>query len=310
VTTVGTRVRRTLALLLAAGALGASAGCAALVGARPLGEARPGTTTYHTMRVQGRERAYLLHVPASVGERPAPLLVLFHGHGGNGPVMMKTSRMNQEADARGVVVAYPEGTGRFRWFGLAWNALTCCGYAQKHQVDDVAFAQALVDTLVHAGIADPARVTAAGFSAGGMLALVLACQRAGTVAGAMPDAECRPERRIGVMLVQGEADDELRFDLRTLHRPGGYRFARSMQAALRFWGRAGDCVPTVSRDSTPRFVRERMGPCASGGAAELVTVYRNPHAWPGGRHIWLLTPKAAPMDAGALVMDFAERFRR
>ena len=81
------------------------------------------------------------------------------------------------------------------------DARTCCGYAAKHGVDDVAFLDSLVERLAAAKRIDRTRVTAAGFSAGGMLALRLACERPATfsrvvdVAGAMPDTVCARARR-------------------------------------------------------------------------------------------------------------------
>ncbi|HWJ22146.1 MAG TPA: PHB depolymerase family esterase [Gemmatimonadaceae bacterium] len=311
-------VLRTWARVPFAGALliGAT-GCATLLGARPLANAAPGATTFHTIRVGHRTRSYLLHLPpeAATGAR-LPLLLVFHGYLGNANTAMDASRMNAEADRRGFIVAYPNGTGALRYAGLSWNAVTCCGYAQRHQVDDVSFADSLVATLVRQAGADPARVYAAGFSAGGMLALRLACERAGTyaavadVAGAMPDAACTPSRRVPVLFFQGAADRELRFDLRTLVRPSGHGFAHSLERALRFWaGRDGCATDEFARDSTDRYTLEHPAACPGAkDAVELYTVRDHPHAWPGGAPTWAFGPRPAPgVDASAIILDFFEK---
>lgn len=307
------RVLRGVVALAAAGVVGAT-GCARLVGATPLATARAGTTTFHTLDAGGRTRSYLLHVPPSYRPgRPLPLVLVLHGYRGNANVAMDASRMNEEADHRGFVVAYPNGTGPLRYAFLSWNAATCCGSPRQQKVDDVAFAVTLAHTLVQAGLADAGRVYAAGFSAGGMLALRLACESSATfaavadVAGAMPDTACAPGRAVSVLFFQGGDDDELRFDLRTLRREHGHRFAQSLESALRFWARHDGCEPTVERDSTADYSRERAS-CPGRRSVELYTVRDHPHAWPGGARTWAFAPRPAPaVPASAIILDFFAR---
>lgn len=290
------------------------AGCAGLLGARPITDAGAGATTFHTLRVDGRDRSYLLHVPPSFRRgHPLPLVLVFHGYRGNGNVMMDASRMNEDADRRGFLVAYPNGTGPLRYAFLSWNAATCCGSSTDRRVDDIAFADSLAGTLVRAGLADRRRVYAAGFSAGGMLAIRLACESDATfsavadVAGAMPDTACAPRRPVSVLLMQGEDDDELRFDLRTLRRTHGHRFAASLENALLFWAQHDRCGPALASDSTMGFARQRAL-CPRDRSVELYTVRGNPHAWPGGERTWVFGPRpAAGVDASAIILDFFAR---
>src|SRR5205085_5004850 len=106
------------------------------------------------------------------------------------------TRLNDVGDRLGVAVAYLNGTGKLRYAGLTWNAATCCGSAERRRINDVKFARAVVDTLARTLPVDSTRVFATGFSAGGMMALLLACERhplivgAADVAGAMPDTTC------------------------------------------------------------------------------------------------------------------------
>ena len=300
----------TVAMLLGAAlALGA---CAPLLGVRRLSTARPGTTTFHAVQVDGRTRHFLLHLPPGAAQRPVPLVLAFHGHGGNGAVLRASSRLDEAADALGFAVAYPDGTGPLGWVGLSWNVGTCCGRAKARRVDDLAFVDTLVATLRRLPAVDSTRIFAVGFSAGGMLALRLACERAAIftaiadVAGAMPDMPCAPSRPVSVLLLQGAADEELRFDLRTLVHLHGHAFARSLEQTFRFWaGRAGCTADAVARDSTPASVDERAVGCANGRAVELVTIARHPHAWPGGVALWWFAPRPAPhVDASHSVLEF------
>ncbi len=289
----------------------AATGCGALLGLRPLATARAGRTGYHQIVVDSLDRRFLLHLPAAAALHPVPLVILLHGHHGNGALIREQSGMDAAADRRGYAVAYPDGTGRWEWLRLAWNATTCCGWAHRHRVDDVAFLSALIDTLARRGLVDSTRVAVAGFSAGGMLALRLACEHpeklaaATDVAGTMPDTACRPARGIPVLLVQGEADDELRFDLRTLRRRGGHRFSESMEQAMAFWARLNRCGTAVQQDSAPLYVLARATGCRAGGAAQLLTVRHHPHAWPGAAQLFPgVGPQAAPLDGSRVVLDF------
>jgi polyhydroxybutyrate depolymerase len=241
---------------------------------------------------------------------------MFHGFNGNGPTLMDESQMNAAADRAGYAVAYPDGTGRFRYAGLTWNAVSCCGSAVERHVDDIGFAGAIVDELVGAGYADASRVYAAGFSAGGMMALRLACTRARTyaavadVAGAMPDTACVPARAVPVLLIQGEDDSDLRDDQSTKKHRKVHRWSTALETALVFWGRVGGCAPALLRDTSTTYVRLRASSCPPGGEATLVTVHDHPHAWPGGRPSWLFGARPAPVpNASEMVLEFFDRHR-
>ena len=287
-------------------------GCATLVGVRPLSTARAGSTSFHELRVGGRTRRFLLHLPPAAASQRVPLVIAFHGHHGNGAVLETQSHLDAVADRLGFAIAYPDGTGRFGYLALSWNVGTCCGDAHAEGVDDLAFADSLIAATGRTVHVDIARVFAAGFSAGGMLALRLACERStqvlavADIQGAMPDVSCAPSRPVSVLLLQGEVDDELRYDLRTLRRPNGHYFAHSLEQALAFWSRINGCVPgAVARDSQPDALRTRATQCPTGRAVELVTVAGHPHAWPGGNRTWLLAPRpAGGLDASQLVLEF------
>ena len=217
--------------------------------------------------------------------------------------------MNEYADARGFAVAYPNGTGSFPFLGLHWNVGTCCGYAAAHRVDDVGFADALVAALAREASVDSAHTFAAGFSAGGMLALRLACERArrfhavADVAGAMPDTTCAPAGPVSVLFFQGQKDDDLRFDFHDLLRRGR-TFATSLEAAMRFWARRDGCAPRDSRDSTAAYRLERAN-CPLPLSVQLYTVRHHPHAWPGGERNWFFEPDPAQtVKASPLILDF------
>lgn len=308
------RRRTTLGATPALAAALAAASCAPLLGARSLAAARAGETSFHRIRAGGRERSFLLHLPPAAGVRhPVPLLLAFHGYQSNASVFERASGLDGVADRHGWAVAYANGTGGLPYVALAFNAVTCCGTAPDRGVDEVAFARAIVDTLAATGVTDRARVYAAGFSNGGMLALRLACQAqpivAGVadVAGAMPDTACAGRRGLPVLLVRGAQDDELRADHRELRRRDGNRFAASFGGAQRYWARRNGCAPGVVRDSTPAGVELTARDCPAGLTVRQIVVAGQAHAWPGGERPSLFSPAPArTVNASERIVAFFE----
>ena len=299
-------------VLAAALVAAVATGCAAVIGARSLRSAAPGATTFHTLRVDGRERSYLLHLPpqASATHR-VPLLLAFHGYTGNANVEMETSSLNDVADSAGFAVAYPNGTGPLRYVGLTWNAATCCGSAERRGIDDVAFSRALVQAVAHATPVDSTRVYATGFSAGGMMALLLACERqpiivgAADVAGAMPDTTCAAPTRMPILLVRGDQDDELRHDHWVHRHRNNHSYAVSFAGNRQFWAERNGCSRRVRRDSTPTYVLISQLGCPPGLDVRELIVQGQAHAWPGGGRPWPFSPKPAPgVDASAMIARF------
>lgn len=315
---LGTGRRLAAACAAAWAAASSLASCAPLLGARPLADARAGETTFHRLRAGGRERSFLLHLPPAERVRhPVPLLLAFHGYQANASVLEHDSGLDAVADRHGWAVAYVNGTGGLPFASLAFNAVTCCGTAPDRGVDEVALARAIVDTLAATGVADRARVYAAGFSNGGMLALRLACQEqplvAGVadVAGAMPDTACAGARGLPVLLVRGARDDELRADHRELRRRDGRRFAASFRGAQRYWARRNGCAPGLARDSSAALVELAALGCPAGLDVRQLVVAGQGHAWPGGRRPWLFAPAPSrAVNASERIVAFFEQEAR
>jgi polyhydroxybutyrate depolymerase len=163
-----------------------------------------------TIQVGGQSRTYVLHVPAKYdGSRPAPLVVDFHPLGGSGPSERSGSPYPAQTDPEGVVMAFPSGLSGPS--GGAWNVGPCC----VANVDDVAFARALVADVEKTACIDTKRVYAVGFSMGGGMSHYVACHAADVFAAVAPAAfdlmkenqdGCQPARPITVISFRGTAD--------------------------------------------------------------------------------------------------------
>jgi len=121
----------------------------------------------------------------------------------------------EETDPEGVVMAFPSGLPGPR--GTSWNVGPCC----VANVDDVAFARAVVAQISTMACVDPKRVYATGFATGGGMAHYLACHAADVFAAVAPSAfdlleenvgDCQPFRPITVISFRGTADTLVPYD--------------------------------------------------------------------------------------------------
>lgn len=115
-------------------------------------------------------RTYMLYEPASRGNIPAPLLVLLHGCKQDASEFAAGTRMNEAAEAAGVVVLYPQQS-------LAANLLRCWNWYALHDRSnkdgDAAVIAAMTRQVMREHGIDATRVYVAGMSAGGGMAAVL-----------------------------------------------------------------------------------------------------------------------------------------
>ncbi|HJV55417.1 MAG TPA: PHB depolymerase family esterase, partial [Methylomirabilota bacterium] len=185
----------------------ALAGLAAVSTAR--GAERP--LAAHTLEVDGVSRRYYLHVPPALPAGPVPLVLVFHGGGGNGPGTERLTRFTPLADREGFLVAFPEGLGKNWNDGREFTS----SRAHRDHVDDVGFVTALIDAIGRAHAVDPRRVYATGISNGAIFSHYLAAHLSTRIAAIAPvvggiadppEPWFRPERPVSVLMLQGTRD--------------------------------------------------------------------------------------------------------
>jgi len=166
--------------------------------------------TTQTVDVGATSRSYVLHVPANYdGTKPVPLVLDFHAITGTGARERANSPYPAQTDPDGVIMAFPNGLSGP--LGTAWNVGPCC----VANVDDVAFAKALVKQVQGLACIDQRRVYAVGTSMGGGMAYYLACRAADVFAAIAPSAfdlmdeelpDCIPARPITEISFRGTSD--------------------------------------------------------------------------------------------------------
>lgn len=271
------------------------------------------------MTIGGRVRTYSMHVP----DRPAPragfpLLLAFHGGGGDGAAMRRLTGFDALADQRGFIVVYPNGVDRH------WND----GRATiRNPQDDVGFVSALIDQFAAHQRIDRSRIFATGLSNGALFAERLGCDLSGRIAAIAPVAgtlpvdtsrNCRPAHEIAVLQIDGTADPIMPYGGGSVadfgHRGEGGQVL-SVAATANFWARQNGCTspgaiaplpPTAAFDRTCIIARH-FARCPAAAPVDVLTVVGGGHTWPGG-------PQYAPalvvgrtsrqVDASRSIVDF------
>ena len=267
--------------------------------------------------VDGTTRTFLLHVPQTLTRNhPAPLLLVFHGGGGHDYNMPRFTGFDRLADARGLIVAYPESVNGH------WNDTRALSRA-----DDVAFVRTMIVELQRSYPVDPARVYAAGISNGGFFAQRLACELSAqlaavaSVAATMPETlvpVCHPSNPISILFIQGTADPLVHIEGGNVARTHGRNI--SLAAATQFWiqhnqtAKKPDSSDLPSHDSNGTSVhRETYSEGQQDTEVVVYTIRGGGHTWPGGPQYFpavLVGKTNHDINASEAILEFFSRHAR
>jgi len=279
-----------------------------------------------TLQHAGRERSYRVHVPPQGASRPLPLVIAFHGGGGNAPGFQRYAGLDPLADRDGFLVAYPNGTSR--WFDerlLTWNAGDCCGYAKDADVDDVGFALAVIDDVARATPLDRARVYATGHSNGAMMSYRLAAEAADRIAAIAPVAgapasDGLPSRPLPVLHIHSVDDPRALYAGGSRETFGREIRHRPVEAALARWRERDGCPAEAIVEERHRRPAEAgvhtatllvWAPCAEGAEVRLWRLTGAGHGWPGGDPVLperVMGPRSEVIRAADEIWRFLRRF--
>lgn len=249
---------------------------------------QPTGLTTRNLNYTGEERSYNLYVPLNFdASKPAAVVFVFHGGGGNADIMMSTSGFNEIADEEGFLVVYPNGSGRLDDKLLTWNGGTCCGFAQENNIDDVGFVRAILGDLQTIAAIDMKRVYATGMSNGAILSYRLACEAAdmfaaiAPVAGTLNFSPCEPSEEVSVIHFHGTNDQHLPYNGGVgADSLVGVDFV-SVQDSLAAWASIDGCDSQPRTSSIDEIQHQVWDGCARSSSVELYTIIGGKHAWPG-----------------------------
>jgi polyhydroxybutyrate depolymerase len=259
-------------------------GALALAGCRDRGAGAVPDPGSHDQSVEsnGATRTYRLHVPPSYdGGQAMPLVIAFHGSGGQGASMEARTGLSDLADREGFVVAYPDAVNQ-RW-----------QYGPTS--DDLAFIDDMLTQIESRIVIDSGRVYATGMSDGGFFTQFYACNRPDTIAAIAPVAAsmtarqaavCAQGRAIPILAFHGTDDPTVTWD----GIDAGVQRFLSVPDTMHAWALRDGCsaTPDVADepDTDPNdgttVRRESFPGCQDGAEVVLEAIEGGGHTWPGG----------------------------
>ena len=241
-----------------------------------------------TLKHDNNERNYLLHVPLNFKTTEmVPLVLVFHGGGGNAENAVRMTGFSKLADEEGFLVVYPSGSGRLDDTLLTWNGGNCCGYALRQNMDDVGFVRSLLSDVQTLALIDPHRIYATGMSNGGIMSYRLACELSdviaaiGPVAGTLNYDQCQPSHPVSVIHFHGTDDQHLPYTGGVGEDSLSGTVFNPVIDSIEFWAKNNGCGlhPFATESDIVRHIE--FGPCEEDSAVELYTIRGGKHAWPG-----------------------------
>ena len=267
---------------------------------------------WRSLDVAGLRRSYLLRVPAPAEpSRALPLLLVFHGAGGDAAGIERHTGLTAAATARGYAVVYPEGIGHRLNDGRGIVS-----------TDDLGFIRTLLDSLRAVLPVDPRRIYATGISNGGGMSFRLACDLPGTFAAIAPVAgplaatleeQCSATRPVSLVMFQGTRDPLMPYDggVLTSRRGSVLAAPRIFELFARVDGCGGAAVLTAEPDTVTDGTRVRRSSypeCRDGHDVVLFTIEGGGHTWPGGPPVGSAVGRVTrDLDATRVLLDFFDR---
>jgi len=286
---------------------------------------KAGTDRSGTVFCQGLTRTYLLHLPSGFDKaKPAPLVFVLHGGGGDGARAARLTRFRARADSDGFVVCYPNAVNHHWNDGRQVRRFR----SQREGIDDVGFISELIDRFVADLGIDPTRVYATGISNGGMMCYRLGCELAGRIAAIAPVAaampalladSARPTRPIPVLAINGTADPLVPYQGGGVGLDKKRGVVLSVPRTIELWAKLNRCSPKPDTSVIPspdlhnglRVVCRRYSGGRDAGEVILYRVEGGGHTWPAG------APRAArfgkatqALDATRVIWEFFKRHRQ
>jgi polyhydroxybutyrate depolymerase len=271
--------------------------------------------------VNGIKREYLIYKPASLASKSSyPLVLDFHGGGGNASGLEKSFGFDNIADEKKFIVVYPEGLNK------GWNDGRRDGKAQ-HSAEDVTFISLLIDKLIKEDQVDSSRIYAAGISNGAFFSIYLGCKLHGklkaiaAVCGNIlednKDSFALP-KPISLLLINGTGDPIVKYEGGAILSERSNR-GRSMSTdfTITKWLQADkintqsskEIMPDIDRSDGCTATKYIYGSGKDSLSVVLIKIDNGGHTWPGGKQYlpkFIIGKVCRDFDASEVIWDFFE----
>jgi len=253
----------------------------------------------------GYERTFDYYVPPSYdGSEAVPVVLSFHGLGGDPAGHQLLTRLAFLAEIEGFIAVFPASTtleGDHESLpalpnaNKQWNIGLPRSLQYFEDVDDVGFVEAIIDYLTGKYNIDKTQVFATGFSNGAMFSYYLAAKIPDKIAGIgavgagtpLNLAEMKDELKpVPVIIIMGTEDPIVPYE----GREGSFM---SAEATAAFWVEINGInnEPEVvyldqTKDDPTRIKRTSWTEGIDGTAVILYTVEGGGHTWPSGHQYY------------------------
>jgi polyhydroxybutyrate depolymerase len=250
----------------------------------------PTSTKTYSMTVAGVKRSYVVIAPVQGLPRSAPIIVTLSGLGASVAEEASRDQMIPYATAGEAELVYPVAVQ------TSWNAIGCCGYASAHNVNDLAFIEALVPTV------DPGKqrsIYVLGFSNGARLAYRIACTDPGlfdayAMVKGVPLSGCAVTAPVTLIELASVDDQEIPY------RPGDHGLEPLPVTTLMARLHAADRCPAASLVTHD----EDMKLTSWSGCADYTRL--GFAVWPTGHHLFP-RPPVTKLGASPVIWSFLTR---
>ena len=220
-----------------------------------------------------RQRAYRLFVPPGYdGIVRLPLVLDLHGSGGTSAGQARNSGLEMLSTSERFIVATLDAEGG------RWNVPV-----QDNRPDDVAYVRDVIAHVAARVCTDETRVYVTGFSGGGRMTSLLACQLGSRIAAVAPVSGLRwpgpcNGRPIPVLTFHGLADRQNPYDGHAAGR--GAEWEESVPDALASWARHNSCKGDVVLDDPPGPLSTmRYQGCDASAEVRMIRIDGLGHTW-------------------------------
>ncbi|MCW2607283.1 MAG: hypothetical protein JWO60_1976 [Frankiales bacterium] len=232
----------------------------------------------HTLRVDGRERSYLLRPATGLGKgEKAAVVMVLHQEGGTPEGVAEETELASLSE-QGATLVYPAGVD------TSWDAGGCCGLPSRQGIDDVKFLETVLQDVEERTPVDLQRAALVGYSSGGMLTYNFVCEKPGTLAAAVVvsgslESPCKKDITVpDVLTLHGKQDGTIGLEKSSFVRALGLT-PKPVNGTLREITASADC------DDTPVLTNEsdadvyRWSGCNGGGLVEARLIAGAGHGW-------------------------------
>lgn len=286
------RLRRLLLLGVAAFLI---TGCGSTSGAQgsATAGASPARTTLGTgslrtitLRSGGLKRTYLLYAPSSDSRsHRLPLVLVFHGADDTAAnTTTETGLLALAEQQHNMIVAFLQGVQD------TWNDDAGDPPAERENVNDVGFTEAVLRQVESRLYVNRRRVVATGLSNGAILVELLGCRAAAYLTLAVPvegqlgekfAGSCRPAAPVSVYEVHATADQSIPYAGGTFAGVGGPVRVLSAPASAARWSSIDRCGKK-SGSTSGGSIFTLYTACRDGVSVTLNSIQGGKHQWPPG----------------------------